>query len=383
MTVICQDMGISLKLGEEGKVLWGPTNRTAKPSASSLDIGSGVFVEYTKETGTCNGYDVYTGVQLWSNDKISTTGYSVYQQMSINAGYGKEYFGTYEGITYCMDLRNGSLLWKFSSGNSGLQTPYGTWPFYGGTTLADHKLYAVTGEHTPQNPIWKGEKMFCIDINTGQNIWNITGLWFNPAIADGYALAVNAEDNRLYSFGKGQTETTVEAPLTEITANSNIVIQGTITDQSPGTKGTPAISDNDMTEWMEYQYLQQPIPTNAKGVSLTVDAIDPNGNYLHIGDATSDLSGSYSLTWMPPDVPGKYVITAKFTGSESYFGSFAETAVAVGSSDTTPSPTATPAALADTINSSVMTYTVIAAVAIIIAIAIVGIVLALIIRKRP
>jgi outer membrane protein assembly factor BamB len=367
-TVITQDMGISLKPGQEGQIVWGPVNRTVEPSGpASLSIGSGVFVEYQKETGTVRGYDIYTGIQLWST-QIATTGFSVYQQESFNAGYGKEYFGTYEGITYCIDLKNGTLLWKFYSGNSGLNTPYGEWPFYGGTTLADGKLYAVTGEHTPINPIWKGEKMFCIDVNTGQNIWNITGLWFNPLIADGYALAVNAEDNQLYSFGKGQTDTTVGAPMTAVPLGSSVMITGTVTDQSPGEKDTPAISDNDMTAWMQYLYMQQPKPTNAKGVEVSLDTVDPNGNYVHIGTVTSDITGAYGYKWTP-DVPGTYQIIATFAGSESYWPSSAQTYVGV---DEAPPTTAAP----EYPQPIDPTLTIVGTgIAIIIAVAIVGILL--------
>ena len=64
-----------------------------------------------------------------------------------------------------------------------------------------------------------------------------------------------------------------------------------MTDQSPGAKGTPAIADANMQAWMEYLYEQQAMPTNAKGVEVTLTAIDPNGN-THIGTATSDTSGT-------------------------------------------------------------------------------------------
>ena len=31
---------------------------------------------------------------------------------------------------------------------------------------------------------------------------------------------------------------------------------------------------------MEYIYHKQPMPTNAKGVTVNIDVIDANGNYL-------------------------------------------------------------------------------------------------------
>ncbi len=46
------------------------------------------------------------------------------------------------------------------------------------------------------------------------------------------------------------------------------------------------------TAWMEYVYMQNPKPSDATGVPVSIDAIDPNGNLVHLGDATSDASGT-------------------------------------------------------------------------------------------
>jgi hypothetical protein len=40
------------------------------------------------------------------------------------------------------------------------------------------------------------------------------------SIADGYAVSLNMMDNQIYCFDKGQTATTVEAPMTAVTAAS-------------------------------------------------------------------------------------------------------------------------------------------------------------------
>jgi hypothetical protein len=82
-------------------------------------------------------------------------------------------------------------------------------------------------------------------------------------------------------------------------------------------KGTPAISDNDMDVWMEYMFHQRPMPTNAKGVEVTLSAIDPNGNLVPVGNATSDVYGNFGLSFTP-EVPGTYQIFANFAGSNSY-----------------------------------------------------------------
>jgi hypothetical protein len=119
------------------------------------------------------------------------------------------------------------------------------------------------------------------------------------------------------------------------------MIKGTVTDQSEGAKGTAAISDESMSAWMEYLYMQQPKPTDAKGVQVKLTAIDPNGNTEDIGTATTDTNGNYGIMWTPP-VEGQYKIIATFAGTNSYGGSEATAYLGVGSAAASPAPTATP-----------------------------------------
>jgi hypothetical protein len=134
-----------------------------------------------------------------------------------------------------------------------------------------------------------------------------------------------------------------------------------------------------MQAWMEYLYEQQAMPTNAKGVEVTIYAIDPNNNYIPIGTATSDTSGLYSFAWSTPKVPGKYTIIATFPGSKSYYASFAETAMVVSEAPTaTPTPTQGPTTQPDNTGLYMLVSGV--GIAIIIAIAIATL---LILRKRP
>ena len=44
---------------------------------------------------------------------------------------------------------------------------------------------------------------------------------------------------------------------------------------------------------MEYLYEQQGMPTNATGVEVSLDTIDPNGNLVHIGTVISDSNGMF------------------------------------------------------------------------------------------
>ena len=143
--------------------------------------------------------------------------------------------------------------------------------------------------------------------------------------------------------------------------------------------GVPVCSDASMESWMGYVYQQQAEPTNFTGVTVTLTAIDPNHNFITIGTATTDSKGAFSYMWTPPSVPGKYTVTATFAGTNGYWGSSAETAMAAQNAPATPAPTATPVTGLATMSG--LTIGIAAAViAIIIAIAIVGL---LLLRKKP
>jgi hypothetical protein len=112
--------------------------------------------------------------------------------------------------------------------------------------------------------------------------------------------------------------------------------------------GVPAVSDESMIDWMEYVYQQRPRPTNATGVEVVINVLDPNNNYYEVGRATSDANGMFSCAFTPP-VPGKYTVIATFEGSNGYWPSQAETAINVEEAPAaTPAPTPTPAPMTDT-----------------------------------
>jgi hypothetical protein len=238
-------------------------------------------------------------------------------------------------------------------------------------------------DYTP--PVFKGAKLYCINATTGEEIWSSLSfdIVSSPACADGIMLWFNGYDNQIYAYGKGQSATTVTAPDTAITLGQSVVIKGTVTDQSPGqtclgipAAGTPAIADDSMSAWMEYLYQQQPMPTDATGVTVTLDVIDANGNFRSIGTATTDASGMFKKMWQP-DIPGEYTLIATFQGSESYYASYAETAFGVTEAPAaSPTPTPTPAA---DLTPTIVATGIGTGIAIIIAIAIVGL---MILRKK-
>jgi hypothetical protein len=162
-------------------------------------------------------------------------------------------------------------------------------------------------------------------------------------LAEDFFVYYNYYDSRIYAVGKGPSATTIQAPLTSITKGHSLMIQGTVTDQSPGATGTPAVADESMSTWMEYTYMQQPIPTNVKGVQVKLTAIDPNTNTIDIATVTSDASGMYYYKWTP-QLEGTYKITASFKGTESYWPSSAQTAIGVDAAPSAAVQTPIPSA---------------------------------------
>ncbi len=143
--------------------------------------------------------------------------------------------------------------------------------------IADNVVFAATGDHSPNQPLSRGQKLFAVDADTGAHLWNITGMMAIQAIADGYLLAYNAYDNRLYCFGKGQTAMTISVTKSQIGQGESVGITGTITDQSPSKKGSPCVSKDSMGNWIEYLLMQQAQPANVNGVPVKLHAVRSDG----------------------------------------------------------------------------------------------------------
>jgi outer membrane protein assembly factor BamB len=365
----------------DGHKLWGPTNITQVPFSivytGGVWSGSGAYVELTESSLSITGYSLTTGEKLWGPTALPNA--SPFSSLGSNAivANGNIYIWLYGGDVYSYNIRTGALNWQYHTPTAGYESPYGRnsiWTFTVGT-IADGKLFVPEG-HMYSPPLYHGAQQLALNLTTGEVVWSIDAfdVTSGPAISDGVMVTLNAYDNQIYAYGKGPTKVTVTAPDTAYPAGTPMVIRGTVTDISAGTQqdavamnfpnGLPAIADESMSDWMEYVYMQQPCPTNATGVEVTIDAVDPNGNFINIGTATSDAYGGFGYAWKTPDVPGKYAIIATFAGSESYWTSFAETFAVVTE---TPAATPTPTPL---VLPPYETYTIGAAVAVIIAIAI-------------
>jgi hypothetical protein len=398
-------INLNASRGNIGDVLW--RNTVNPPSSNvSINVGAsdptvGVFVEGYRETVQWAGYSMQDGHKLWGPtpsqsawDYYGNTGVSIAQGV---AAYGNLYSSGFGGILYCYDLTNGTLLWTYGNGgpgnstNSGFYTAYGDYPTFI-AAIGKDVVYLITTEHTATAPLYKGSLTRAVNATDGTEIWTLSdytstlaGPLTSPpsyAIADGFATFFNGYDNQIYSVGRGPSATTVEAPKASIELGRSLVISGTVIDVSAGTQqpeqkadfpnGVPAVSDENMMEWMGYVYQQKPFPSNCSGVPVKIDVLDSNNNYRNIGTATSDASGSFSFQWTP-DIPGKFTVIASFEGTNGYWPSYAETSFAVDlPPEATPPPTPPPASNTDA-------YVTGFGIAIIVAI---GVAVVVLIKKR-
>jgi outer membrane protein assembly factor BamB len=270
------------------------------------------------------------------------------------AAYNLFYFGSYDGYLYAFNATDGTTVWKHFFGYTS-QTAAGVYIPWAGGWVADGKIVVGTCEHSPAVPYPKGNYLTCLDALTGNEIWTIKGFQGQTraaaaGISSGMFWFANQYDGSVYNFGKGESATTVTAPTTSVPLGTGVLIQGTVTDQSPGLKNTPAISDASMSDWMEYMYTQNEIfPSNATGVPVLLQAVSSDGTITDIGRTTSDVMGSYEIAWNPTKA-GTYKILASFAGSGSYYASSDECALLVGLAasaapivtPTPPQPTASP-----------------------------------------
>jgi hypothetical protein len=395
---------ISLAAGQEGTVLYNTTwstpsdwtkgNKVVQWMAFSSPDEMGTL--YDKEGNVNYGVDLTTGKLAWGPSSPPQYYLDSFEDTKSGARLiyeGKLYCASCSGIVYCYDIKTGAMLWNYSMTTSYQEIQWANQWWCRPLFVSGDKIYVAHYEHSPNSPMPRGAPFVCLNATTGEVIWSIEGMyrstrWGGRAIiGDSIMATLDTYDMRIYGVGKGPSAMTVDAPMTAVTVGDNVDLRGTITDISPGTQdeaiklrfpdGVPAVSDQSMSDWMLYVYKQFAQPTNATGLTVSIDAIDPNNNYVHLADATSDMNGLFHCAWNTPNIPGEYTIIAKFAGSNSYYPSQTETSMVVQGAAATASPQPIQASPDNT--QAILASTI----AIIIAIAIVGALIVLMQRKRP
>jgi len=388
---------ISTNPATMGQVVWSqaypwPTGNITLEGGA---LGNGVFTLFQKETTLWMGYSATTGALLWTSaaSEVSNHMYGASANIYNGVLYSSDSIGE-GGTVYAYNTTTGALLWSYKAPSMGYTGYWDNLPTTIGA-FASGNAYWYGMEHSPGPNLEAGFMLGDMNATNGAPIWNITfwdaaGMLGGTALADGYLIAENGYDNQIYSFGMGPTATTVETPLSGVTLGQSLMIQGSELDISAGTtqssiaarfpNGVAAVSDASMTPYMEYVYMQNPIPSNTTGVPVDITIIDPNGNYHDLGTVTSDASGHYSFDYNTAtvNVPGTYMVIATFHGTNAYWPSYSESNFVVNPAPAaTTAPTATPTSVANM-------YFVPAIAGLFVVIIVVAIVLALLmLRKKP
>jgi hypothetical protein len=377
---------------ESAPAAWNTGNLTIAYQTTSEDV----FVYWASQTTKYYAWSATDGKFLWetpiSEMYQNFYGWTELGERPVIIGYGKMISTGVSGVVYCYDLKDGSVSWIYHAVNpypSELPINNDWWQFP--LFITDGKYYSGHTQHSVNQPQPRGAPFLCLNVTTGEVIWRANGLfrqslWGGEAIiGDSIIATQDTYDQRIYAIGKGPSATTVSAGPKVSVEGSSVLVEGMVTDISPGTQqysktarfpnGVPAVADENQSDWMLYVYKQFARPADVVGVEVVLSVLDPNNNCYEVGRATSDATGFYSLAFTP-QVPGKYTIYATFDGSKAYYGSAAETAINVDSAPAaTPPPTPSPAPMTDT-------YIMGSTVGIIIAIIVVGLLLFLLLRKR-
>jgi hypothetical protein len=371
---------------------WLSGSNTLHYGGATDDPEGGIISVWSKELRKHYAFSTDDGRYLWQTDSehyldwygwgnVEHTWYYAYDHL-YSVGVG--------GILYAYNLTNGNTEWTYELDDA-YNEPVTGIRWWGWITLiADGKVYLGTCEHSAEQPLPRGGPLVCLDAETGEVIWRVNGMYRatrwggNAVMGDSIYATMDTYDQRVYAVGKGPSATTVKVQNPVITEGGSILVEGMVTDISPGTEeygltarfpnGVPAVCDANMSEWMLYVYKQFARPADMVGVDVTVSVLDPNGNFYDIGTTTADDSGFYKLMFTP-SVPGEYTVIAAFCGSDAYYGSSAKTAVGVLQAVETAQPTEAPY---DPTGSYVTGF----GIGIIIAVVVIGLVIILMLRKR-
>ena len=390
---------LNLKPGQEGQLMfnvsWAPppgdyTFSWGTSYGGVPSITDKVFIISSKEDRAHYGFSLDTGKLLWGPTEKQHY-LDIYGMATIIA-YGKLISARMGGVVYAYDIKTGETLWTYEATDYHNEILWGNdWPVRP-LFVSDGKIYLGHSEHSPVDPKPRGAPFICLDIETGKEVWRIDGAfrvtdWGGRSIiGDSIIATYDSYDQRIYAIGKGPSAVTVSVSPKVTMFGSSVIIEGMITDVSPGAKsdilsmrfpnGVPAVSDDSMSAWMKYVYLQFERPIDTKGLLVSISVVDANGNYREIGTTTSDADGFFAFNWKP-DIEGQYTVYASFGGSNSYYPSHAVASFAIDQAAPSPTP------IDLQLTSMTDAYFIPAVAGIIIAIAIGFALTILFIRKRP
>ncbi len=215
---------ISIQPGHEGQLLY-MKNIDIEDEATNQNIiferATGAeqrFVGLKVPSCTFYIWDMSNGELVGTTDAQSdfqAYGYftwpSLISQTQTKMAYGILFTGGYTGAVSAYSLADGSLLWRDVYPSGGEKIP--NFVQMEGL-ICDGKIYVGTHEHSADTPLYKGERVHCLNVTNGETIWDLSG-WAYPmtfATADGVLIYWNNYDAQIYAIGKGPSAVTVSAP---------------------------------------------------------------------------------------------------------------------------------------------------------------------------
>lgn len=341
------------------KLAWVKTWEAPMPYANlnieDANMEDDVFTVAFNDNPTDWGFRLSTGEELWGpkGPWHYQTNWSYESSNSWNVlvgGYNIYLIGGHGGTIHALNSQTGESLWNYT-----LTDVYNTYLFNNAwrfriDIITDGKVYLSHTEHSPFDPKPPEAPYVCLNLTTGEKIWEVSSLlrqseWAGlSVIGDSIITAMNTYDQLVYAVGMGPSETKVAIQDNVVALGDQVLVTGTVMDISAGTKeeriaarfplGVPAVSDDSMSPFMEYVYAQKDWPLDTIGVPVKIQIYDPNGEYAWIGTTTSDANGNFAYSFVP-EMEGMYAVVATFDTTKGYWGSESTAYLQVGPA---PSP---------------------------------------------
>ena len=374
---------------------WTPPMPYANLNIEDANMEDDVFTVAFNDNPTDWGFRLSTGEELWGpkGPWHYQTNWSYESSNSWNVlvgGYNIYLIGGHGGTIHALNSQTGDFLWNYT-----LNDIYNTYLFNNAwrfriDIITDGKIYLSHSEHSPFDPKPPAAPFVCLNLTTGEKIWEISSLlrgteWGGLAsIGDSIITAYNTYDQLVYAVGMGPSETKVAIQDNVVSLGDRVLVTGTVMDISAGTKeerikarfpqGVPAVSDDSMSPFMEYVYAQKDWPLDTIGVPVKIQIYNPNGEYRWIGTTTTDAQGNFAYSFIP-DMEGMYAVVATFDTTKGYWGSESTTYLDVG-----PAPSPSGPITPETPETPLITTEV--AIVLVAAIAAIVIVTFLVLRRR-
>jgi hypothetical protein len=164
----------------------GSVNRTLTPSPLFCSW-RGKYAEYTQQYLTWTGYDIRQTETVTTLPKTV----HVYYDFSGNVCFGWQLLHLGTVVTYTVIVPQLGPKWRYwTSGNAGIDTPYGTWPlgtWWSHYILADDKIYVRAGhDYTHQclgcealpHKRFTGTNLSSLSFDIGSSPLSLTATWF-------------------------------------------------------------------------------------------------------------------------------------------------------------------------------------------------------------